>query len=100
MNTVPFPAIEVTIPHEVVVIEDELDCSLIRAWREHLRLTQAVVAERMGVSQSACAQMEAVDAAPRVATPRKITTAMGIRWEQLRGEDTGSATAAVHGRHS
>ncbi len=85
MNTVPLPAIEVTIPHEIVVIEDELDCSLIRAWREHLGLTQAVVAERMGVSQSAYAQMEAVDAAPRVATLRKIAAAMGIRWEQLRG---------------
>ncbi len=34
MNTVPLPVIEVPIPHEVVAIEDELDCGLIRAWRE------------------------------------------------------------------
>jgi DNA-binding XRE family transcriptional regulator len=31
---------------------------ILRAWREHLRLTQADVAKGLGVSQSAYAQME------------------------------------------
>ena len=53
------PDEEVTIPHEVIVLEEELGCSLVRAWREHMGLTQAVVAKRMGVSRTADAQMEA-----------------------------------------
>lgn len=74
----------VTIPHQVLAIEDELDCSLIRAWREHLGLTQEEVAARMGVSRPAYAQMEAKGARPRVATLKKIAGAMAVEWEQLR----------------
>lgn len=45
------------------------------AWREHLRLTQAKVAARMGVPQAAYAQMEAVK------RPRKATlTKLPRRW--------------------
>lgn len=47
-----------SIPHAVVgktVIEG---VSPIRAWREHLCLTQAEVAERMGITQAAFSQME------------------------------------------
>jgi len=78
------PDDKVTIPHEVVVLEDELDCSLIRAWREHLGLTQAELARRMDVSAPAVAQMEAKNANPRIATLKKLAKAMGIMWEQLR----------------
>lgn len=79
------PDEEVTIPHEVIVLENELDCSLVRAWREHLGLTQAEVAKRMGVSRPAYAQMEAKESRPRVATLKRIAKAMGVEWEQLRG---------------
>lgn len=78
------PDTEVTIPHEVIVIEDETGCSLIRAWREHLGLTQEEVARRMGISRQAYLQMEGKDASPRVATLKKIAAAMGVAWEQLR----------------
>lgn len=78
------PDDDVTIPHEVIVIEDQTGCSLIRAWREHLGLTQDEVARRMGVSRQAYLQMEALDAKPRVATLKKIAAAMGVEWEQLR----------------
>ena len=78
------PDEEVTFPHEVVALEDELDCSLVRAWREHLGLTQAEVARRMGVSRPAYAQMEAKGSTPRVATLKRIAGAMGVEWEQLR----------------
>ena len=78
------PDDEVTIPHEVIVIEDETGCGLIRAWRDHLGLTQDEVARRMGVSRQAYLQMEARRARPRVATLKKIAAAMGVEWEQLR----------------
>jgi predicted transcriptional regulator len=41
------------IPHEVVGLTVKKGYTLVRAWREYLRLTQAEVAERMGISQAA-----------------------------------------------
>ena len=71
------------IPNEVVgkIIMDEL--TPIRAWREHLGLTQTQVAERMGITQAAFAQMEAPDAKPRKSTLRKVAAALGLAVEQL-----------------
>lgn len=45
------------IPHEVVsrIVDG---ATPIRAWREHLNLTQDEVARRLGISQSAFAQQE------------------------------------------
>lgn len=80
------PDEQVTIPHEVVGLTLK-GRSLIRAWREYKGLTQEAVAERMGISQPAYAQMEASSANPRPTTLRRIAEAMGIRdWEQLREE--------------
>jgi predicted transcriptional regulator len=76
------PDEEVTIPHEVVVRFLEGEVSLIRAWREHLELSQRDVALR--ISQPAYSKMEARGAAPRVATLKKIASALGVEWEQLR----------------
>ena len=72
----------VTLPNEVVglILAGK---SAVRAWREYLGLTQAAVAERMGITQSAYAQMEASGANPRPSTLRRIADAMGIEWEQL-----------------
>ena len=69
------------IPHEVVsrIVDG---ASPIRAWREHLRLTQEDVAKRLGISQPAYAQQEAV-AKPRKATREKIAMAFGISADQL-----------------
>lgn len=78
------PDDEVTIPHEVVVLHLEQGMPLIRAWREHLGLSQREVARRMGVSQPAFAKMEAGDAKPRLATLKKIAAALGVEWEQIR----------------
>ncbi|WP_027184805.1 helix-turn-helix domain-containing protein [Desulfovibrio inopinatus] len=74
----------VTIPHGVIVIEEERDCSLVRAWREYLGLTQADVAERMEITQSAYAQMESKDANLRPKTLKKISAAMDVDWRQLQ----------------
>jgi predicted transcriptional regulator len=69
------------IPHEVVsrIVDGALP---VRAWREHLNLTQDEVAKRMGISQPAFAQQETV-AKPRKATREKIAAAFGITASQL-----------------
>jgi transcriptional regulator with XRE-family HTH domain len=69
------------IPHEVVslIVDGELP---VRAWREHLNLTQDEVAKRMGISQPAFAQQETV-AKPRKATRERIAAAFGINANQL-----------------
>ena len=53
-----------------------------KAWRTHLELTQAEVAERMGVTQSAYAQLEASQKL-RKSSREKIADALGISPGQL-----------------
>ena len=73
-----------TVPHEVAARVLKEQISPVRAWREHLGLTQAEVAARMGVSQSAFAQMEAPESKPRMNTLTKIAAALGITTTQLK----------------
>ena len=75
---------EPTVPHEIAVRVLKEQISPIRAWREHLGLTQASVAARINVSQSAFAQMEAPDGKPRMSTVKKIAEALGLSPAQLR----------------
>jgi len=75
---------ESTVPHEVAARVLKEQISPIRAWREHLGLTQAEVAARMGVSQSAFAQMEAPESKPRMNTLTKIAAALGLTPAQIR----------------
>ena len=69
------------IPHEVVSLIVD-GATPIRAWREHLSLTQDEVAKRMGIPQPAFAQQETV-AKPRKATREKSAAAFGITANQL-----------------
>lgn len=69
------------IPHEVVSLIVD-GASPIRAWREHLGLTQEDVSKRLGISQPAYAQQEAA-AKPRKATREKIAAAFDIEPDQL-----------------
>ena len=71
-----------TIPNAVVNKVINKDMTPIRAWREHLGLTQTEVARRLGISQSAYAQQEAKEPA-RKPTREKIAKALGIVPEQL-----------------
>lgn len=71
-----------TIPHEVLARTIKEGMTPARAWREHLQLTQADMAERLGISQSAYAQQEAAEK-PRKATREKIAKALGISPELL-----------------
>jgi DNA-binding XRE family transcriptional regulator len=72
-----------TVPDEVVNIAYERGVSPMAAWREHLGMTQAELASRIGVAQAAYAQMERVKR-PRKATLEKVAAALGLDTEQLR----------------
>lgn len=72
-----------TTPHEVMRAHVKNGWSMIRAWREHLGLTQAEMARRLEIRQPSYAAMEAPDAKPKKTTRQRIATAMGISLEQL-----------------
>ncbi len=76
------PRSEATIPNHVVNLALDKDISAARAWREYLELTQTQVAKRMGITQSAYAQLEAKKIS-RQSTRKKIAEALGIEAEQL-----------------
>lgn len=69
------------IPH--AVISSTIDgVTPVRAWREHLGLTQAELAARIGISQSAYAQQENSERL-RKSSMERIAIALGITPEQL-----------------
>ena len=72
-----------TVPNEVVNVVFDRGISPMAAWREHLGLTQAEVACRIGITQAAYAQMERVKH-PRKATLEKVSAALGLEVDQLR----------------
>lgn len=69
------------IPHAVVSRTVD-GVTPVRAWREHLGLTQADVAARLGITQSAYAQQEGSERLRR-ASREKIAAALGIGASQL-----------------
>lgn len=69
--------VEDLVPNEVVGYMVKESLTPAAAWRKHLGLSQAEVAERIGISQSAYAQQEQA-AKPRKATRMKIAAALGI----------------------
>ncbi|MCP4551637.1 MAG: helix-turn-helix transcriptional regulator [Bacteroidetes bacterium] len=73
---------DVWFPNEVVKANVRGD-NLIRAWREYFKLTQAELAVKAGMKQSALARLENSSASPRKATLTKLAEAMGISVEQL-----------------
>ena len=72
-----------TIPHEVIKKIHLEDMSSVQAWREYLNLTQADIAEKMGITQAAYSQMETAKK-NRKATLQKIADAMNIDYLQLK----------------
>ncbi|MEX0738575.1 MAG: helix-turn-helix transcriptional regulator [Pseudohongiella sp.] len=74
---------DVYIPHEVVGLCIEKGLSLIAAWRTYKRLNQVDLAQRMGITQPALAQMEKTGARPQKRTLVKAAAALGVRVEQL-----------------
>ncbi len=74
---------QVYIPHEVAEIALVEEVSLMAAWRKHLGLSQADLAEKMGVNQSAVSQMEKMNSKPQRKTLERAADAMKITVEQL-----------------
>jgi len=70
------------IPADVVDIAMDNHWSAARAWREHLQLTQAQVAQRMGITQGAYAQLE-TKTNIRKSSRERITAALGLHESQL-----------------
>jgi DNA-binding XRE family transcriptional regulator len=74
--------VEYYVPSQVVNFVFGNEWTPVRAWREHLQLTQAEVAERLGISQPAYAQQE-ISTRLRRTTKEKIAEAFGIHFRQL-----------------
>lgn len=72
---------EEMIPHAVVSATVD-GVPPMKAWREYLGLTQAEVAARLAISQSALAQLE-LFANPRKSTLRRVAEALGVTLAQL-----------------
>jgi len=71
------------IPNEVVGRNLVEGVPLARAWREHLGMTQAEVAERAAMTQAALSQIESGEHKARKATKEKLARAFGLTVEQL-----------------
>ena len=71
------------IPHEVVVAAVHNHWSLVRAWREHLGLSQQIMAQRLGVSVSDYDAMELEFARLAPPTRERLARGLGIGSEQL-----------------
>jgi DNA-binding XRE family transcriptional regulator len=71
------------IPQAVVEAHVLRALPIIRAWREHMEITQGELAVRMGVSQAAIAKLEKPNAKPRRVTLEKVAKALGISITQL-----------------
>jgi predicted transcriptional regulator len=69
------------IPNDVVSRTVD-GASPVRAWREHLGITQTDIAARLGISQSAYAQQENSDRL-RKSSREKIAAALGVSATQL-----------------
>ncbi|OOR99163.1 transcriptional regulator [Haemophilus paracuniculus] len=74
--------LETGVPEAVAKLALLNDYSALRAWREHLGLTQTEVANRLGISQSAYSQHENSQTL-RKNTRIKIANALGIHPNQL-----------------
>ena len=70
------------IPHSITsrIVNEQI--TPLKAWREHLGHTQADIAAKLDITQSAYAQIEA-SKRPQKANKRKIADALGISLEQL-----------------
>jgi transcriptional regulator with XRE-family HTH domain len=55
----------------------------VKAWREHLKMTQAQVAEGAGMAQAAIARIEQGGSTPRKTTLAKLAQAMGLSLRQV-----------------
>jgi DNA-binding XRE family transcriptional regulator len=77
------PGGNTAIPLAVSKAANMEEKSLVRAWREYKGLSQANIAERMGISRPAYAQLEARGANLRATTMHRLALALDVQKEQL-----------------
>lgn len=70
------------VPNAVVKLAFDEGMSPVKAWRTHLERTQSEVAQCMGITQSAYAQLESSQKL-RKSSREKIAAALGIGPRQL-----------------
>ncbi len=73
----------VGLPGEVCNLMHSENVSLQAAWRIHRGLSQQEVADKLGISQSAVSQLEAVDSRPQKRTREKLAAIYGCKQEQI-----------------
>lgn len=73
----------VELPGEVCSIMTWQNVSLQAAWRILRGLSQQEVADKLGISQSAVSQLEAVDSRPQKRTREKLAAIYGCTQEQI-----------------
>ncbi|HHO0939059.1 TPA: helix-turn-helix domain-containing protein [Aeromonas hydrophila] len=71
------------IPSAIIALQVEQGLSRLAAWRTHIGLSQLELAERLGVSQSAVAQMEKPGCKPREKSLQRVASALGVGVAQL-----------------
>lgn len=74
---------DVEIPHEVVSIKIDNGVSLLAAWRIYRGLSQVEVADKLGISQAAISQLEAVGSRPQKKTREKLALLYNCQPEQM-----------------
>lgn len=73
----------VGLPHEICTLMTNHQVSLQAAWRILRGLSQQEVADKLGISQSAVSQLEALDSRPQKRTREKLAAIYGCRQEQI-----------------
>ncbi len=71
------------LPLAVVNLKTGNDWSLIRAWREHLKISTADMAARLGVDHSIYIELERPRPRPRQVILDRVSEALGVTPDQL-----------------
>lgn len=71
------------LPSAVVNLKTGNDWSLIRAWREHLNISTAEMAARLGVDHSIYIELERPRPPPRQVILDRVSSALGVTPDQL-----------------
>lgn len=74
---------DVSLPGEVCDVMDKENVSLQAAWRIFRGLSQQEVADKLGISQSAVSQLEALDSRPQKRTRERLAAIYGCAQEQI-----------------
>jgi DNA-binding XRE family transcriptional regulator len=72
-----------TVPNEVVNLAFDRDITPLAAWREHLGLTTAEIANRIGITEDAYSALEQ-ERQPRKTKLVSAAEALGLDVDQLR----------------